>query len=268
MGTFIDHEYFCKGDKASVAKARKCIERFQDTNAAYSGNGNCDYRAPPKVAADGMSLKYGFYSTADVDELHKSLARLTKSGALALFRYEGCTDGTNEGELCRIEHGKCTGRHRFDADIGLRASMAIAELDQGEDEAAFADLIESYRALTNGGVIHGDPEKDLDDESFDARYFGTEIVTEGVIADHIGAALATYPELLNSLAVRTALVGLRRCFIQTKGWMSKLGGFDPSSHQCVDELIARLECLELDAVIKASKGKTARARLAQAAVRI
>lgn len=268
MGTFIDHAYFCKGDKASVEKARKCIEGFQDTNAAYSGNGNCDYRAPPKIAADGMSLKYGFYSTADVDSLHKSLARLTQSGAMELFHYEGCTDGTNEGELCRIEHGKCTGRHRFDADIGLRASMAIAKLDQGEDEAAFADLIESYRALTNGGVVHGDPEKDLADESFDARYFGTDIETEGLIADHIGASLTTYPELLDSLAVKTALVGLRRSFIQTKGLMSKLGGFDPSSHQCVDELIARLESLEICKSVKAQSRGTTRAGADRTKVRI
>ena len=268
MGTFIDHEYFCKGDKASVAKARECIERFQDTNAAYSGNGNCNYRAPPKVAADGMSLKYGFYSTANVDALHVSLARLTKSGAMVLFHYEGCTDGTNEGELCRIEHGKCTGRHRFDADIGLRASMAIAKFDQGEDEAAFADLIESYRALTNGGVVHGDPEKDLADESFDARYFGTDIVTEGVIADHIGAALTTYPELLDSLAVRTALVGLRRSFIQTKGLMSKLGGFDPSSHENVDGLIARLEGFEIGLAAKAPTRKPGRSGAARAKVRV
>ena len=125
MGTFIDHEYFCKGDKATVEQERKCIERFQDTNAAHSGNGNCDYRLPPKIAADGLSLKYGFYSTANVDSLHKSLARLTLSGAMELFHYEGCTDGTNEGELSRVEHGKCTERHRFDADIGLRGHIGV-----------------------------------------------------------------------------------------------------------------------------------------------
>lgn len=268
MGTFIDHAYFCKGDKASVEKARKCIERFQDTNAAYSGNGNCDYRTPPKIAADGLSLKYGFYSTADVDSLHKSLAQLTKSGAMELFHYEGCTDGTNEGELRRIEHGKCTGSDRFDADIGLRASMAIAELDQGEDEAAFADLLESYRALTNGGVVSGDADKDLADESFDARYFGTDIGTVGVIAGHVGASLSTYPELLDSLAVRTALVGLRRSFIQTKAWMSKLGGIDPSSHENVDGLIARLEGFEIGQAAKAPTRKPGRSGAARAKVRV
>ena len=45
MGTFMDHTYFCKGDKALVEKARKAIERFQKKNAKYSGNtpgqGNC-----------------------------------------------------------------------------------------------------------------------------------------------------------------------------------------------------------------------------------
>lgn len=47
MGNFLDHAYFCKGDKASVEKARKSIERFQKKNAALSGNGNCDFSASP-----------------------------------------------------------------------------------------------------------------------------------------------------------------------------------------------------------------------------
>lgn len=268
MGTFIDCEYFCKGDKASVEKARKCIERFQNANAAYSGNGNCDFSAPPDVAADGMSLKYGCYTTGSMEALDSSLIRLTKSGGMVLFNYEGCTDGTNFGELVSFEHGKLSVRHCFNADIGLRASMAIAELAKGKDEAAFASLVESYSDSTGGGFIGERWEADLADEDFEDDGDNSEMEKNGLIAGLIGAALATYPELLASPRINKALLRLSRSFVYTKGWMSKFELCEPSINQSVDGLIARLESLEIGKVAKAPTRKSARRGGARESVRI
>lgn len=268
MGTFIDHEYFCKGDKASVEKARKSIERFRMKNAKYSCNGNCDFSALPEVAADGMSLHYACYSTRGFDELFKSLGRLAKPGGLSLVHYIGCTDGTNTGLLCEIADGQFKAPHQFSADIGLRAAMAVVALMQGRDDAAFSALIERYSDSTHGGFIGEGWEAALADEDFEDDGDNAVLETNGVIAGFIGKSLSTYPELLASARIQKTLLKLRRSFAHTKGWMSKLALCEPSTNQRVDGLIACLESLEIGLAAKAPIRKSARRGEAREAVRI
>lgn len=268
MGTFIDCKYFCKGDKATVEKARKCIERFQKKNAAYSGNGNCDFTAPPDVTDGGTLLEYGCYTTGSMESLDSSLIRLTKSGAMVLFNYEGCTDGTNKGDLFLIAHGKVGARHGFDADIGIRAASAMVMLMHEQDDVAFSVLLECYSDSTHGGFIGEGWEADLADEDFEDDGDNAVWATNGLIAGFIGKSLATYPELLGSARNQKALLKLRRSFVHTKGWMSKLGLCEPCVNQGVDKLIACLESLEIGLAAKAPTRKSARRGSAREAVRI
>lgn len=218
------------------------------------------------MTADGLSLAYGCYSTGPLDALNKSLVRLTKSSGLEVFYYTGCTDGTNFGRFFTFGNGEVNARHQFSADIGLRASMALVVLLQGKDEDAFAALIEIYSEWNDGGAVHSHAEEALANEDFDDDEY--EFEKDCVIAGLIGATLRTYPELLVPVATQKALLKLLRSFVHTKGWMTKFGNFDLNTNQCVDELIARLESLEIDHAIKARTRKSGRAAAARETVRL
>ncbi len=247
MGTFTDHQCLCQGDKESIEKAQKVIERFQGKNAKYSGNGNCDFRLKPVITEDGMKLTWGFYTTGGVDDFVASLKRLTKSGGMEYFHYVGCTDGCNEGFLLTILDGKIANRLDQSADIGLRASMANASLASCVSIEALGTLIDVYKHATGDGRYFA-LEGDYDEEDDDGDW--TEVKRAVVLAGYIGKSLHAYPELLSSQACHAHLVRLLPSFIHINKWAIQAGVGDASLNPFIPELIARLEGFAIAAVVK------------------
>lgn len=253
MGTCCDYEFMCKGGKDAVEKARKAIERFRAKHAEYNGNGDCCFEHEPEISGKGTKLRWACYSVGLVDKLRKSLARLTETCDLEFHDYIGCTDGTNEGWLTVYEDGQIRERHEFGADIGMRAALAVVALSRGQDDAAFADLIASYRDATDDGFVWESgvvsAEDNEDDEEDDGDNTGLEI--NAVIAGYIGESLSAYSQLLESLVHQKKLRKLLRSFNSTKSWMDKLQLCEPETREYVAGLIARVESLEIARVAKA-----------------
>ena len=265
MGTFTDHQCLGQGDKGSIEKARKVIERFQRKNAKYSGNGNCDFRLKPVITEDGKSLSWGFYTTGGMDDLVASLKRLTKSGGMEYFHYVGCTDGCNEGVLLTILDGKIANRLDQSADIGLRASMANASLASGVSVEALGTLIDVYKHVTGEGryfALDGDYDEEDDDGDW------TEVKRAVVLAGCIGKSLRAYPELLSSQACRPHLVRLLPSFVQINKWAIQAGVGDAELNKFIPDLIASLESIEIAAAAKKPKAKAAGRMHAREAIRI
>lgn len=252
MGTFTDHECLCQGDKESVEKARKVIERFQLKNAQYSGNGNCDFSLEPVITEDGKSLSWGCYTTGELGDLSASLKRLSKSGDMECFHYVGCTDGCNEGELLTLAEGKVAERLRQSADVGLRASRANARLASGVSVEALGTLIDVYKHVTEDGryfELEGDYEEDDDDGDW------TELERAVVLAGCIGKSLRAYPELLSSQDCHAHLVRLLPSFVHMDKWASQAGVGDASLNKFIPDLIARLEGISIAAAVKTPNAK-------------
>lgn len=252
MGTFTDHQSHCQGDKESIEKARKVIERFQRKNAKYSGNGNCDFRLKPVIAEDGKKLSWGCYTTGGMADFTDSLKRLTNGGGMKCFHYVGCTDGTNEGWLLIFADGKVARRQRQVADIGLRASMANASLASGVSVEALGTLIDVYKHVTGEGryfALDGDYDEEDDDGDW------TEVKRAVVLAGCIGKSLRAYPELLSSQACRPHLVRLLPSFVQINKWAIQAGVGDASLNPFIPDLIASLESIEIAAAAKKPKAK-------------
>lgn len=255
MGTCCDHEFICKGGKDAVEKARKAIEKFKAKHAEYNGNGDCCFDHEPEISAAGTKLRWACYSVGLIDKLRTSLVRLTGSCGLEYHDYIGCTDGTNEGWLTVYEDGKIRERHEFGADVGIRAALAVVALSRGQDDAAFADLIASYRDATDDGfvweseVVSAEDDEDDEDEEDDGDNTGLEI--NAVIAGYIGESLSAYTQLFASPVHQKKLRKLLRSFTSTKSWMDKLQLCEPETREYVAGLVARLEGLEIAGVAKA-----------------
>lgn len=254
MGTCCDHEFFCKGGKDAVEKARKAIERFKTKHAEYNGNGDCCFDHEPDITADGKELRWACYSVGLVDKLRKSLVRLTGTCVLEFHDYIGCTDGINEGWLTVYEDGQTRERHGFRADIGMRAAMAVIALSRAQDEAAFGDLIVSYRDATDDGFVwdSGMVSAEEDEEDYADN---TVIEINAVIAGYIGESLSAYSQLLENLVHQKQLRRLLRSFTSTKSKMDKLQLCEPETREYVAGLVARLESLEIARVAKAPSRK-------------
>lgn len=269
MGTCCDHEFICKGGKDAVEKARKAIERFKAKHAKYSGNGDCCFDRVPKISADGTELRWACYSVGLVDKLIKSLARLTKEIDLEFHHYLGCTDGTNEGWLTVYEDGKIRERHEFRADISMRAALAVVALSRGQNDAAFEDLIASYRDATYGNIlVKTHEELMLEDEKYERCVYGVEYERDGVIAGYIGESLSAYPQFLANRAHQKELLGLLRFFITTRAWVDKFRLCELETPQHIAGLIARVESLEIAQVAKAPSRKRAGHVQGREAIRI
>lgn len=267
MGTCCDHEFICKGGKDAVEKARKAIERFKARHAKYNGNGDCCFDHEPKISADGTELRWACYSVGLVGKLSKSLARLTSACGLEFHHYIGCTDGTNEGWLTVYEDGQIRRRHQFGAAIGMRAAEAVVALSRAQDEAAFGDLIASYRDATDDGFVWDSGMVSAEeDEEDDGNNAGLEI--NAVIAGYIGESLSAYSQLLESLAHQKQLRRLLRSFNSTKSWMDKLQLCEPETREYVAGLVARLERLEIARVAIAPSRKRAGHVQGREAIRI
>jgi hypothetical protein len=275
MGTCCDYEFMCKGGKDAVEKARKAIERFKAKHAEYNGNGDCCFEHEPEISAKGTELRWACYSVGLVDKLRKSLARLTEKCDLEFHDYIGCTDGTNEGWLTVYEDGQIRERHEFGADIGMRAALAVVALSRGQDDAAFADLIASYRDATegnilveaNGGLMLAAEDED-EDEEYERCVYGPEYEQDGVIAGYIGESLSAYPQFLANNIHQKKLLRLLRAFITTRAWVDKFRLCEPETRQHLTGLIARLESLEIARVAKAPSRKRSGHVQGREAVRI
>ena len=269
MGTCCDHEFMCKGGKDAVEKARKAIERFKAKHAEYSGNGDCCFDHEPEISTDGTELRWACYSVGLVDKLIKSLARLTKESDLEFHHYLGCTDGTNEGWLTVYEDGQIRERHEFRADISLRAALAVVALIRGLNDAAFADLIASYRDATDGDIlVEANDGLMLEDEQYVRCVYGVEYERDGVIAGYIGESLSAHSQLLSNATHQKELLGLLRAFITTKAWVDKFRLCEPETREYVAGLVVRLERLEIARVAKAPSRKRAGQVQGREAIRI
>ncbi|OYU45639.1 MAG: hypothetical protein CFE44_06415 [Burkholderiales bacterium PBB4] len=258
MGTCCDHEFICKGGKDAVEKARKAIERFKAKHAEYSGNGDCCFDHVPEISAAGSKLRWACYSVGLVDKVRTSLVRLTKASDLEFHDYIGCTDGTNEGWLTVYEDGQIRERHEFGADIGMRAASSVAALIRGLNDAAFADLIASYRDATEGNIlVETHQELMLEDEKYERCVYGVEYERDGVIAGYIGESLSAYPQFLANNIHQKKLLRLLRAFITTRAWVDKFRLCEPETREHLAGLVARLESLEIAGVAKAPSRKRA-----------
>jgi len=269
MRSCCDHEIFFKGGKDSVEKSRKAIERFKAKHAKYSGNGDCCFDRVPEISADGAAMRWVCYSVGLVDKLIKSLARLTKESDLEFHHYLGCTDGMNDGWLTVYEDGRIRERHVFGADIGMRAASSVVALSHRLNDAAFEDLIDSYRVANFGNIcVEAHQELILVDEKYERCVYGVEYERDGVIAGYIGEFLSAYPQFLANRAHQKELLGLRRYFITTRAWLDKFRLCEPETRQHITGLIARVESLEIAQVAKAPSRKRAGRVQVREAVRI
>lgn len=266
MGTCCDYEFMCKGGKDAVEKARKAIERFRAKHAEYNGNGDCCFDHEPQISADGTELRWACYSVGFVDKLRKSLFRLTGTCGLEFHDYIGCTDGTNEGWLTVYEDAEIRERHKFGAAIGMRAAEAVVALCRAQNDAAFADLIASYRDATDDGFVWEGGYESADDEEDDGDNTGLEI--NAVIAGYIGESLSVYAQLIENLGHQKKLRKLLRSFTSTKFWMDKLLLCQPETREHVAGLVARLERLEIASVAKTPSSKRAGIVQGREAIRI
>ena len=269
MGTCCDHEFICKGGKDAVEKARKAIERFKARHAKYNGNGDCCFDHEPEISMEGTKLLWACYSVGLVGKLSKSLARLTSACGLEFHHYIGCTDGTNEGWLTVYEDGQIRRRHQFGAAIGMRAAEAVVALSRAQDEAAFADLIASYRDATEGNIlVETHQELMLEDEKYERCVYGVEYERDGVIAGYIGESLSAYPQFLANNIHQKKLLRLLRAFITTRAWVDKFRLCEPETREHLAGLVARLESLEIAGVAKAPSRKRAGHVQGREAIRI
>lgn len=271
MGTCCDHEFICKGGKDAVVKARKAIERFKAKHAEYSGNGDCCFDHVPEISAAGSKLRWACYSVGLVDKVRTSLVRLTKASDLEFHDYIGCTDGTNEGWLTVYEDGKIRERHEFRADISMRVALAVVALSRAQDDAAFADLIGSYRDATDGNILveaNGGLMLAAEDAEYERCVHGVEYERDGVIAGYVDESLSAYPQFLANRAHQKELLGLLRFFITTKAWVDKLRLCEPETREHIAGLVARLERLEIARVAMAPSRKRAGRVQGREAIRI
>lgn len=243
MSTIVDFLYCFEGSPEQIAVARSAIEKFQIANAKYSGNGVCDFSYDPSLDDSG-ALTWHCYAKGELKDFDAAIQQLTHDGGLRVWAYWGTTDGFYESGLNLLQNGTLTQVASWDAEIGIKAAIAMVRLAQNPNAADLLVLTKRFDTALSDGW-------DEDDYPW--------LIAAEVMGQEINAILTSHPDLAKDKTLATALLGMKEPLREVRESLQEYAGREISELQDLDSLQAFIEALDLSRALPSPKKASANA---------
>jgi hypothetical protein len=252
MGSYYRYTLRFGGSNPTINEtALTLIDKYQEDNAKYSGQGDCDFSNPLEDLASGLKQWDCYCNTSFgnfPNDLLDDLVPLTRGCDFHIWCYSYTDDGCYESSLIKYENGGCTFDGPWDTGIlEIDGAIAAARLEEISDVEAALTLID----ILHGNCCEGWLEKgDDDDDEVDGDWEEEDL--ENLYHAHLAAttlanAFQRWPALLCESNIQRRVVELKRNVDRV---LDGIQAFNPFEYDEDDEDPLNEFKAVLDAVLK------------------